>query len=255
MVSSTDGYTKTEANEVCRRACVSNGRDAHQAVHAALGAQVAVRVLAAHLERGGLDPRLLALLLVEELHVEAVALAPAVVHAEEHLGPVLAFGAAGAGVHGHQGVAEVVGALEHVLELQRLQLAPDPLDLRGDLLQHPFILLHLEEVEHLVGVGAAGGEGEPGRGPHLDLVRFVDQLARGGPVVPEGGVAHPRLELIQLFLLGRDVKETPLTHRVGRGERGGSSADRRSLPVIPVWANEKSRPSRTAQARDFAPQI
>src|SRR5882672_3752456 len=106
MFSSTSGYTNTLANDVCRRASpgapvagrfkrppphgvheharerrVPAGvrierRLAHQAMHAALGAQMAVGVAAADLEGRALDAGDLARRLLE--HVDAVALAVAV---------------------------------------------------------------------------------------------------------------------------------------------------------------------------------
>ena len=81
------------------------GRQAHEPVHALLGAEQAVGVLAAGPERGRLDARLLPRAGLEQLDLEAAALGPAHEHAQDHLGPVLGVGAAGAGVDGHEGVA------------------------------------------------------------------------------------------------------------------------------------------------------
>ena len=63
--------------------------DPHQPVHAALGGQQPVHVRALHRERRGLDARLLAVLDVVDLGVEALALGPPRVHPQQHLGPVL----------------------------------------------------------------------------------------------------------------------------------------------------------------------
>ena len=60
---------------------------------------------------------------VVDLDLEAAALGPAQVHAQEHLGPVLGLGAAGAGVDGDDGPALVVGAAEEALLLAALELA------------------------------------------------------------------------------------------------------------------------------------
>ena len=71
--------------------------DAHEAMDAALGAQPAVGAPALDLDGDALEPGLLALLLVDDLGREAMALGPAQVHPQEHLGPVGRLGAAGAG--------------------------------------------------------------------------------------------------------------------------------------------------------------
>ena len=86
------------------------GRQAHEPVHALLGAEQAVGVLAGGPERGRLDARLLPRAGLEQLDLEAAPLGPAHQHAQDHLGPVLGVGAAGAGVDGHEGVAGVVAA-------------------------------------------------------------------------------------------------------------------------------------------------
>ena len=67
-------------------------------MHAAFGLEVAVGVLAFDENRRRLDAGLLARMMVDHLDLEAVPLAPARVHAQQHLGPVLALGAAGAGI-------------------------------------------------------------------------------------------------------------------------------------------------------------
>ena len=55
---------------------------------------------------------------VDDLGLETALLAPAQVHAQQHLRPVLRFGAASAGVDGDDGVAVVVRAGERQLELK-----------------------------------------------------------------------------------------------------------------------------------------
>ena len=83
-------------------------RQAHEPVHALLGREEAVGVLAPGDEGGRLDARLLARGRLLHLDLEAALLRPAQVHAQQHLGPVLGVGAARAAVHGHHGVAGVV---------------------------------------------------------------------------------------------------------------------------------------------------
>ena len=94
------------------------GRDAHQPVHALLGLEEAVGVLALDLDGDRLDAGLFAGQQVEDGHLEAVPLGPADVHPHQHLGPVLRLGAAGAGVDGEEGVPRVVRTLQHRLELE-----------------------------------------------------------------------------------------------------------------------------------------
>ena len=98
------------------------GRDAHQAVHADLLLQVAEGELALVAHGDALDARFLAGQDVGDLGLEAQALAEAQVHAQQDLGPVLALGAAGAGVDAQEGVAGVAFAVEVMLDLGLLDV-------------------------------------------------------------------------------------------------------------------------------------
>ena len=98
-------------------------REAHQPVDALLGLDHAVRVVSLERERGRLDARLLARCRLDQPGLEAALLGPAQVHAQQHLGPVLGVGAAGAGRDLDEGGAAVVLAGEERGLLQRVDLA------------------------------------------------------------------------------------------------------------------------------------
>ena len=91
-------------------------------------------------------------------HLEAVPLRPAHVHPHEHLGPVLRFGAAGSGMDREHGVAAVLGALQHRLELECLHPAGDLLGLPHQLAFHGRVGLGLEQLRHLDGALEPLGE-------------------------------------------------------------------------------------------------
>ena len=104
-------------------------READQPVHAPLGAEQAVCVLAPRAEGGRLDASFLARAHLEQLHVEVAPFSPAHLHAQHHLGPVLGIGPAGAGVHAHERIARVIGPGEQALLLQRREPRLDRADL------------------------------------------------------------------------------------------------------------------------------
>jgi hypothetical protein len=92
-------------------------------MHAVLGLQVAEGVVALDAQRGALDAGRVAAELVGDLDLPALTLAVPQVHAQQHLGPVLALGAAGAGVDRDEGSGTVVFAAHHALELHLLERA------------------------------------------------------------------------------------------------------------------------------------
>jgi len=162
-------------------------------VHALLGAEEAVGVLAAGDEGRGLDPGLLPLRGLLDLDLHPAPLGPAHLHPQEHLGPVLRVGPARAGVHGHERVARVVLAREEprLLELRQsrldrgalaLELGGDRVVLLGELLERLEVLdVGLERAERLEPAPRGGVLGGHGRRALL--------------VVPEAGGLHRPLEL------------------------------------------------------------
>ena len=75
-----------------------------------------------------LSPGLVAGLVVDQLALEAAALGPPQIHAQQHFGPVLRLGAAGAGVDGDDRVLAIVLAAEHLLDLAGLHFLIERLE-------------------------------------------------------------------------------------------------------------------------------
>src|SRR5207342_3112571 len=101
------------------------GRLAHQPVHADLGLQPAEGVLALDAESRALDAGDFAGADFHQFGLPAAALAEAQVHAQQHLGPVLRLGAAGAGLDVDEAVGGIELAGEHAAELQLLHARGD----------------------------------------------------------------------------------------------------------------------------------
>ena len=119
-------------------------RQAHEPVHAALGAEQTVCVLAGGPERRRLDPSFLAGACLQQLDLEAAALSPAHQHPQHHLRPVLRVGPTGAGVHRYERVAGVIPPGEQALLLELRQALLDRRDLLVDLaLQRRVLRRHL----------------------------------------------------------------------------------------------------------------
>ena len=99
-------------------------RDSHEAVDAHLRAQIAVCVWTCDRESGTFEPSLFPFLVVDHLGFETAALRPAQIHAQQHLRPVLRFGAARTRVDADDGVRGVVLSAEELLKLGGFRLPP-----------------------------------------------------------------------------------------------------------------------------------
>ncbi len=128
-------------------------RLAHQAMHAGLGAQPAVGVLALELDRGALDAGDLARAGIDHLAGEAARGAPAQVHAQQHLRPVLRLGAAGARLDIEEGAVRVHLAAKHALELELAHLRLEPLRVALDVARGGLVALALGQLQQLRRIG------------------------------------------------------------------------------------------------------
>ena len=63
-------------------------REAHKPMHAALGLQMSVAVVAGYKQSHRFDPDFFALLNVDRFRFETAAFDPALIHAKQHVGPV-----------------------------------------------------------------------------------------------------------------------------------------------------------------------
>ena len=104
-----------------------------QPMHAGFGSQQPERVVAGDGDRGALDAGLVAVLVVDDLALEAAALAPLQVHLEQHRRPVLRLGAAGARMDRDDGVAAVVLAAQHLPRLGGLDVGLELVEALGQL--------------------------------------------------------------------------------------------------------------------------
>src|SRR5688500_4994960 len=97
-------------------------RDADQTVYAGFSSQQPVGVFAFDSERHTFQSSFLAWLILEHFSLEATLLGPLEIHAQQHLGPVLRFGATRARMNRADGVATIVVAGQQHLSLSLAQV-------------------------------------------------------------------------------------------------------------------------------------
>ena len=130
--------------------------DPHQPMNPAFGLQIAIGVLALDQQRRRLDARLFARMMIDQLDLHAVTLAPAAVHPLQHPGPVLAFGPARASVDLDIAVVGVGLARQQRRDLVALGLVGEIAQCLHAVVDQPvvaFKLRHLDQFDRVLEVG------------------------------------------------------------------------------------------------------
>jgi len=185
-------------------------------VHAGLGAQQAVGVVALDLDGGAANARHVALGLFEHLGLEALALAVLEVLAHEHLRPVAGLGAAGAGLDVDEAVGWVGRVVEHPAELE---LPDDGLELGrigldgGERREIAFVLGHLVQ---LGVVGKVARQVVDGLDHGVQAALLAAQFLCPLGVVPDARILERGVDFVQPQCLAVVVKDTPVARRCAR---------------------------------------
>ena len=217
-------------------------RDTHEAMHTSFGRHQPIRIVAGQHECGALDARFVAWLIIDDLALETAALRPLQVHAQQHLRPILRFGAARARMDCDDGVGAIVLAAEHLLRLGRLdlrlELAEAAREIRADVLPS---IRPLDQHAQIVDVPA---ERLPQRHVFLQTPAALHYLLRVGLVTPEIGLARLLLDVGELFVKPGTLKDASAVPLPGaRGLRTGGLSLRVRLPQSSLlWAGRKARP-------------
>ena len=227
-----------------RRAAWSNGEMRTRRCTPASAEQQAVGVVARHRDRRALDPRLVAGLVVDDVALEAAALGPLEVHAQQHLGPVLRLGAARARVDGDDRVRAVVLAAEHAswsrpprprsssASRPRAQVGarrprPAPAHSTSTARSSSRFVQRVDQLDFLLEPAAA-----------------LQRLLRFGLVVPEIGLGDQPFEAVQLVARARGLKDSSAARRTAWRDPGSVGRVRRArVPLLSPCAR------RTMQVR------
>jgi hypothetical protein len=167
-----------------------------------------------------------------------MALGPAEVHPEEHLGPVGCLGAACAGADREDRRPLVVLAIEEQLRPLSGEVPFEgrvfPIELGAEL----GIVRLLQELDGGLEVGRAGEE----TGPQLDLgteaVGLSEDLLGAALVVPEAGFAGQRLQLCEARLSGWKVKDAPRS--TGSAPPGRGRLRRPSASALEILEQDRT---------------
>jgi hypothetical protein len=182
-------------------------RQAHEAVNTLLARVQPVGVLSLDQEGGRLDPGLLPRRDLEQLHIEPALLRPPHLHPQDHLGPVLRIGAAGAGVDRDERIPGVISAGEQPLLLEFAETLLDGGDLLLQLLRDVRVLFR--QLGKRLEVLDVALELVVHREPLVRPSVLGSYLRRPLLVVPEAGLSHLVLERLDALAQRVRVKGSP----------------------------------------------
>jgi hypothetical protein len=158
--------------------------------------------------RGGLDAGLLAGVHVDQLDLVAARARPSAVHALQHLGPVLAFGAAGAGIDFDVGVVVVGLAGEQRRTLSRSARSANVFSAAT-----PSSAIASSPSASAISIssqvsGQLAFDGARGRHRLIEPAALAHHRLRGLGIVPERRVLDARVQFIETAEGAIPVKET-----------------------------------------------
>jgi hypothetical protein len=181
----------------------------HEPVYADLGPHVAVRVFTLHEQRDRLDARLFTPLPVGFGDVPASSFEEVEVHAQQHLGPVLGLGAAGAGVDLDEAVLRVVLAVKQGLQLDPLAASFEVGQRAVGLVDGRGVVGLLAELVHRADVLDVAQHRVDRVHHDLQRLQLGDDRLGLFLVVPEVGLAHLRFELFSAGTFCGKSKRVP----------------------------------------------
>src|SRR5436190_1769683 len=186
--------------------CLIERRDADETMDADFRREQTERVLAGDRQRRALDARLVARLLVDDLLLEAAPIHPAHVQSQQHLGPVLRFGAAGAGMDRENRVPPIVLAAEHLLDFGGLHFAVERVERLPQLAIDG--LAGFEPFDEDGEIVALLGQRSRQVAVLLEPATALQDLLCLGLIFPEIGSGGARFEARQLFVGAGGLKDS-----------------------------------------------
>ena len=208
-------FRRHESRRKRRMATVARieGRFPHQTVYAGLGAQPAESVRAFETHGRAFDAGNVALGNLDQLGFESLGLAPAQIHAQQHVSPVLRLGTAGARLDVEESIVFVHLSRKHASEFQLGNAFFDPVEIGFDLGDGGLVVFADRKFEQLAGIAKALRARVESEYYGFKRGFFLTQLLGALRIAPDVGVFKFELNLFQFFAFLVVVKDTPVTGR------------------------------------------
>jgi hypothetical protein len=166
-------------------------------VNARFGLQPAIGIVALDHDGRGLDAGFFAVVHFQDLDLEALAFRPARIHAQQHVRPVLALGAACPGMYFQIGVVGIGLARQHRLDLAPVRLDQHRLQRLLGVLNDLLVAFHLAEFDEIDVFLQLRLELSDAGNAVVELLALAHQLLRFLRVVPQIRVFGLVIEPVQ----------------------------------------------------------
>ncbi len=175
---------------------------------ARFGAQDAVGVLPGHLEGRALEACNFSGRFFEHFDREALAFAIAQVHAFEHQGPILCFGATGSCLNIQEAVVRVHRVGEHAAEFEAFHRGAyaREIGLHGD--ERVVVVFALGEFEQFGGVAQRRADALQRADRVVEGLAFFAEILCALLILPDRGILAQCADFLQALALGIEVKDT-----------------------------------------------
>ena len=124
----------------------------HQTVHASLGFEIAIGKVSGNTERNAFNAGLFSGLMVDYFRRVAMSFRPAKIHSHEHLGPILAFGASGAGMNGNNRIVAIDFTGKQELKFYLVDFLFERFDFEREFIQKQFSIILTEYIQRFLKV-------------------------------------------------------------------------------------------------------
>src|SRR5690606_858780 len=192
----------------------------------------------------------------------AAPLRPAAVHPEQHLGPVLALGTAGAGMNLEVGIVGVRFAAEQSLHLVRIGSLGEPAEAGEPFGNDRVVSFHLAEFHKLDRVSHFARDLVNGPDRTFEAAPFAHKFFRALGVVPESRILDTGVELVETAHRAVPVERAanqgqrsfdPIDMGLPFGTHGNSPSKRGGAPSAGAWLGEvETNAARTTPAQKGA---
>ena len=136
-------------------------------------------------------------------------LRPLQIHAQQHLGPILRFGSAGARLNFDERIVRIEFAVEHAAEFEIAEFCVDRFEFACDLVERSRIIFRRRHLQQFAHVAETGADPFEIADDAFECGAFLTERLRAIRIVPDVGLLQFEFYLFEAAFAFVEVKDTP----------------------------------------------